>query len=137
MKLYLDTSALAKRYIQEPGSDTVIARCGQATKIFLSPLCIPEMISTLSRLKEERKISQSIYQTIKEGFLEDAEEASFLKLDEEILRATINCIEETGLRTLDAIHVATAHKMKCDLFLTGDHQQKKAARTMGLKVEEV
>lgn len=137
MKLYLDTSALAKRYIREPGSEAVQARCAQASEILLSPLCILEMISILGRLKEERKLSEEIYQAIKKDFFEDIKEAVFLELDQDIVREAINCIERTGLRTLDSIHVATAHQMKSDLFLTGDRAQKKAAKVMGLKTEEV
>jgi predicted nucleic acid-binding protein len=137
LKLYLDTSALAKRYIEEQGSKTVLEKCAQADEIMLSPLSVPEMISVFNRLREERKIPEDSYLDIKNNFLEDLTEVVFLEMNQEILLESVECIEKTGLKTLDAIHVATAQKMKCDLFMTSDHQQKKAAKSMGLKVLEV
>lgn len=50
MRVFFDTSALVKRYIEEPGTDKVIGISGQAEHLVLCIICLPEMISTLSRL---------------------------------------------------------------------------------------
>ena len=55
MKLFLDTSALAKRYIAEQGSDGVLRLCREAEQLAVSVICLPEMISTLNRLVQEQQ----------------------------------------------------------------------------------
>ena len=61
MKLFFDTSAFAKRYVAEAGSDAVLVLCQQAESIGLSILCLPELTSTFCRLVRERKLSKAKY----------------------------------------------------------------------------
>src|ERR1700737_4109486 len=61
MKLFFDTSAIAKRYVAETGSNAVLELCEQAESIGLSILCLPELTSTLCRLVRERKLSKAKY----------------------------------------------------------------------------
>ncbi len=42
MKTFLDSSAFAKRFVDEDGSDKVEDTCAQATELGLSVLCVPE-----------------------------------------------------------------------------------------------
>jgi hypothetical protein len=48
MRVFFDTSAFAKRYIEEPGTDKVIEICRQAEHLVLCVICLPEMISTFN-----------------------------------------------------------------------------------------
>ena len=50
MKVFLDTSAFAKRYVGENGSDKVAVLCQRADSLIVSVMCLPELISALSRL---------------------------------------------------------------------------------------
>ncbi len=43
----------------------------------------------------------------------------------------------TVVRSLDAIHLATAELAKCALFLTRDRQQAVAAKAIGLRITEL
>src|SRR5260370_12495672 len=61
MKFFFDTSACAKRYVAETGSNAVLELCEQAESIGLSILCLPELTSTLCRLVRERKLSKAKY----------------------------------------------------------------------------
>ena len=137
MKLYLDASALAKRYLLEPGSETVLNRCQHAEEILSSAICVPEIASIFHRWRRERKLSEDLYHLLKGEFAADIEQAILVEPGTEVLREAVFCIEKTGLRTLDAIHLASALKTGCDLFLSADIQQQKAARVMGLRVEEI
>ena len=62
MKIFFDSSAFAKRYIDEPGSDSVEAICQNATELALSVICMPEIISAMNRIPSkfdgELKISE-------------------------------------------------------------------------------
>ena len=65
MKVFLDTSALAKRYVAEQGSDQVLAVCQQADSLVVSVICLPELVSTLCRLVREEKLASAAYRTLK------------------------------------------------------------------------
>lgn len=58
MRVFFDTSAFVKRYIQETGTDAVLAWCDRADEIGLSGIVLPEIISAFCRLKCENKISE-------------------------------------------------------------------------------
>ncbi|MBI4387183.1 MAG: type II toxin-antitoxin system VapC family toxin [Elusimicrobia bacterium] len=137
MRLFLDSSALAKRYIQEPGTETVLSRCREAQDVFLSVLCVPVLISGFNRLKRERKISRSQYRLLKRRLAADMEQASVVGLTPSVLGRTISCLERTPLKTLDALHIAAALESPCDLFLTADRRQHGAAVRLRLKAEVV
>lgn len=137
MRLYLDSSALIKRYIHESGSEKVLGLCARADQLILSALCMPEAISAFRRLWREKKMTEDFYRLVKKDLNEDIQEAVVVGLEPEIIQASIDCLEKSPVGTLDAIHLATALKAECDLFLSADLQQQKAARTMGLKVEAV
>jgi hypothetical protein len=61
VRAYFDSSALAKRYIVEPGTAEVLKHCSNASEILLSILCIPELISAFNRLAREKKITRIQY----------------------------------------------------------------------------
>ena len=48
MRTYFDTSALAKRYVREPGTETVLKKCSEATEIVISVISVPELMSALN-----------------------------------------------------------------------------------------
>jgi len=137
LKLYLDSSALIKRYIHEPGSEEVLGLCAKADQLVLSVLCVPETICALQRLRRERRMTQDIYHLLEKDLQEDLRAALLVKIEEDIIEKSVECLEKQPLSTLDSIHLATALQADCDLFLSADTQQQKAARFMGLKVEAV
>ena len=134
MRLFLDSPALAKRYIQERGTKIVLESCSNAKEIFLSILCIPETISACNRLLREKKMPVKAYRELKEALSGDVNTSTLVTLDYSVLRGTILCLEKTPVRTLDAIQIASAKVARCDLFLTADSRQAVAATTLDLKV---
>ncbi len=137
MRLFFDTSALAKRYIAEPGTETVLERCREAREVILSVICAPELISTFNRLRREHKLSDEQYRTMKKDIAADLVQATIVPLTEAVLEKTIAALQKAPLRTLDALHVAAALESSSDLFVSADRRQCKAAREMGLNVEEI
>ncbi len=51
MKLFIESSALAKRYIEEVGSDEVREKCREATEIIISVITSSEVLSGLKVAK--------------------------------------------------------------------------------------
>ena len=137
MKVFFDTSALVKRYIEEPGSAQVAETCLNADVLMVSIVCLPEMLSTLRRLVREGSLSQSHYQRIKKAILTDLADAEVSNLTPEVIGLAIHCLENHPLRALDAIHLGCALAMKPDLFVSSDRVQTAAARKEGLQVRDI
>lgn len=137
MKILLDSSALAKRYIQEKGSDKVIAVCQEADELGISIICYPEIISALNRLKTEKKINKSQYLSAKLNVANDLRDTSICNITEGVVAQVVFLLEENTLRAMDAFHIAAALEWKSDIFVSADKQQLKAAKKAGLKVMEI
>jgi len=137
LRIYFDSSTLLKRYIEESGSDQVRRKWEEASEVIVSALCAPEVVSAFVRLKREKKLNEETYRILKNHFILDMGQASVEAVDEETLRESVQCLEKTGIKASDAIHLATALRTDCELFLSADVQQQKAARALGLKVEVI
>ena len=137
MKVFLDTSAFAKRYVAEQGSDKVLAMCQQADSLVISVICLPELTSTLSRLVREKKITKADYLKLKGDAIADMADIDVCQLTPEVLATVVSLLELHPLRAMDALHIACALACKPDVFVSADHRQLSAARKAGLKVVDV
>jgi hypothetical protein len=133
MRVFFDTSAFVKRYIEESGTDKVIEICSQADDLVLSAICLPEMISTLNRLMLEGKLSASDYRTTRDLILMEIEDIEICYVTPEVVTRTIKCLENSPLRAMDALHLGCALLVDADLFVSSDVRQIEASRKEGLK----
>jgi uncharacterized protein len=137
MKVFFDSSALAKRYVPEKGTEAVLALCEEASELGLSVICYPEIISALCRLRREKRIGGAQYVAAKQGIAEDLRDAALCNITETTVLQAILLLEENTLRAMDAFHVAAAVEWKADLFVSSDSHQIKAAKSAGLAVRSV
>ena len=137
MKVFLDTSAFAKRYVAEQGSDKVLAMCQQAEALVVSVICLPELVSTLSRLVREKKLTKAAYLGLKGDAMTDLADVDVCQITPEVLASVVSLLELHPLRAMDALHVACALACKPDVFVSSDHRQLSAARKAGLKSIDV
>lgn len=137
MKVFFDSSAFAKRYIEEPGSDTVENLCAQATMLGVSSICLPEIISALCRLKRDSIITKNQYDGAKDTLLRDFEDISVCNITPAVIGQTIHILETNTLRTLDALHIGCALEWESDVFVSSDIRQISAAKKAGLKTVKV
>ncbi len=137
MKVFFDSSALVKRYIEEPGSGRVGELIGKAKEIAVCIVCVPEVLSACNRLVREKRIDSEQYEWIKNEFLLDIGEFVVIDMTNEVIIRSIQCLEKGVLRSLDALHIASAVEYKCGLFVTGDQRQINIAGAMRLKIEVV
>jgi hypothetical protein len=137
MKVFFDSSAFAKRYIEEPGSDTVENLCAQATMLGVSSICLPEIISALCRLKQDSIITKNQYDGAKDTLLRDFEDISVCNITPAVIGQTIHILETNTLRTLDALHIGCALEWESDVFVSSDIRQISAAKKAGLKTVKV
>jgi len=137
MRIYLDSSALVKRYIYEAGSTDVAERCAQASEVILSILALPEVISALNRLRRENRLSDRQYEQLREALVLDMEDAFVINMTVPVIQKSVICLEHHPLRTIDSMQIASALAASADLFVSADIRQCEAAEKMGLPVAKV
>lgn len=137
MKVYLDSSSFAKRFVDEAGSSKVEATCDEASSLGLSVLCVPEIVSALNRRRREHTLSRDQYDTAKRRLIQDVRDADIINLTTSVVGSSITVLEASPTRALDALHVACAIEWGADLFVSSDKQQLNAAKRAGLKTRKV
>ena len=137
MNAFFDSSALAKRYIDEKGSDQVQAILSSASALAVSMICVPEIVSALCRRRRERKLSTEEYQNARASVLSDIDDATVIGITDEVIAEAVGLLERLPLRSADALHIACASEWSTDLFVSADDRQCKAARSRGLRVEAI
>jgi hypothetical protein len=137
MRIFFDSSAFAKRYIEEPGSDKVEDLCVQATLLGVSSICLPEVISGLCRLSRDSILTKNQYKVTRGALLKDFEDIMVCNITPAVIGQTIHILETNTLRTLDALHIGCALEWKAEVFVSSDLRQISAAKKIGLKVVKV
>lgn len=137
MQTFFDSSAFAKRYVEEPGSEAVDALCMGATELALSVVCIPEILSALNRRVRERNLSARQYRTAKEALFEDIRDAVIVTLTPDVLSTCTTILEASPVRAMAALHVACALRWGADVFVSADERQVAAAKKAGLRTKLV
>ena len=137
MKLFLDSSAFAKRFVEESGSQEVEILCSQATELCLSVICVPEIISALNRRLREKSLTRRDYAQAKQRLAQDVRDTLIINLTPDVVHTSIEILETTPVRTMDALHVASALAWDADLFASADNRQITAAKTAGLETIQV
>jgi hypothetical protein len=135
MRLSIDSSSFAKRYIQENGSDRLDDLLQHASALALSVILVPEIISGLNRRLREGSLTDNNYRKAKNQFLDDVRDATLLQLTPAVILQSVKLLENNVLRTMDALHVACALEWKADLFVTSDRRQFDAAINSGLQTK--
>ena len=98
---------------------------------------MPEVVSALNRRRRERFITADQYDSAKRSLLEDVRDADIVDLTASVVASSVNILEASPIRTLDALHIACAVEWQADLFVSSDKQQLSAAERAGLKTEIV
>jgi predicted nucleic acid-binding protein len=137
LNVFFDSSALAKRYVEEKGSDQVQAILSSASALAVSVICIPEIVSALCSRRRERKVSTQEYRNAKASVLSDIDDATVIGITDEVIARAVALLEQFPLRSADALHVACASEWSTDLFVSADDRQCAAARAHGLRVEAI
>lgn len=137
MKAFFDSSAFAKRYIEEKGSEAVEQLCMEAVELALSVICIPEIISAFNRRVREGSLSPGRYRDAKARLAADVSDADIVNLVPEVIADAIRLMEMNALRAMDALHVACAIQWNADLFVSSDERQLSAARKEKIRTKKV
>jgi predicted nucleic acid-binding protein len=135
MKLLVDSSAFAKRYIQEYGSEEIDVFLQRASELALCIVLLPEIISGLNRRLRERILTANDYRKIKSQLLEDVNDATVIQITPAVISHSVKLLKNNILRAMDSFHLACALEWRADLFVTADKRQFTAAKNAGLMTE--
>src|SRR5579863_9005606 len=107
--LYLDSSALIKRYSNEKGSRAVLVRFESGEKIFTSMLTFGEVHSFLGRKFRSRELGVTELTKLRKNFENDwLFSLSILDVDSRTMNALPQLVEQYEIRAGDAIHLCAA-----------------------------
>lgn len=131
MSTYVDSSALLKRYVEEADSSAADSLLRGDHGLLTARYTIVEVRRNLARLLSGRDLV-----TARAAFADDLSSLSIIELDEVTCESAAAIAEATGVRTLDALHLAAAQRVSAPgtVFLTFDLRQAQAARALGLTV---
>lgn len=131
MTLFIETSALLKRYVDEPGTATVIDAMRSDEEWIASTLAHAEAALTLCHAGLTDEEANDARRRLDEDWLR----VRVLAADRACLLRAVEIGCEHRLRTLDSIHLAAADRLPRPLtLLTFDRRQAAAARTLGMEV---
>ena len=131
MSTYVDSSALLKRYVEEPDSAEADTLLRADPALLTARHTMVEVRRNLARLLSGRDLVAA-----RLAFANDLRSFSIVELDEATCDSAAMIAETTGVRTLDALHLAAAQRVSAPGvgFLTFDLRQAQAARSLGLTV---
>lgn len=108
-----------------------------ATSLGISMISVLEVVSALCRRRRERKLSQQQYRKAKQALLDDLRDSSVVNVTDQVVARAVELLERWPLRSSHSLHVASAAEWAADLFVSADETQCAAARSYGLRVEEI
>lgn len=130
MTLYVDSSALLKRYVDEHDSEAAVELMTGDPVLATSRLTEVEVRRNLTRL-----LSGGALETTRHQFAIDLDAFALMAIDAVICNEAARIAEQTLCRSLDAVHVASALRAGASTTLvTFDLRQAQAARANGLHV---
>jgi predicted nucleic acid-binding protein len=93
LNVYLDSSALAKRYVDEAGSDHVEQVLSAASSAGVSAICLPEVISGLCRLRREGKLSARQYTESKGALMQNVQDSVIILITDQVVARAVELLE--------------------------------------------
>ena len=147
--LYLDASALVKRYSSEKGSKAVLSRFDRDERIFTSRLSFAEVHSSLGRKFRANELDPKDLARLREEFESDwLFSLSVLDLDVGTMSSISQLVEQYDLKAGDAIHLSAAFWLRDTIrlgrfrgragesveFGVADKQLARIAQTCGFQV---
>ncbi len=130
MVIFLDTSSLIKRYIEENGSALVDGYYVQENKICISPVTVIEINSALKRKARDGSITEDIYNKAAGFWNADYPQYEIIPYSDILIEKAISVIENHQVKTLDSIQIATAFLSEADKCVTSDEKMFRVFQTV-------
>jgi predicted nucleic acid-binding protein len=134
--VYCDTSAMARRYVREAGRDALMKLLSKQ-RVVSSVLMPAELHSAFARRVREGSLATIALPQLFSRVAADSRRWTLVAPTREVLEEMDGLLELHPLRTLDALHVASARVFERRLgspvtFVSADARQAAAAARTGL-----
>lgn len=131
MTLFVDTSALVRRYVREPGYELVVEAMSSEDVWVASALARTEVMVTLHQLAAGPRQQSRLWTS----FRDDWDAFAVVPVDDRCLGRAVELGASFAMRIVDAIHLAAADRLpRPARYLTFDRHQIPAAAALGFEV---
>jgi predicted nucleic acid-binding protein len=135
--IYIDTSAYLKIFLKEKGSDKV-RKLVKENRLLVSAILTSECFSAFSRRRQGKEIDDKTFDRLVNRVKKDLPYLEIVRLTDDVLRRTEEILLQSTVRTLDAVHIASALLFQESTgiyltFVTSDKKQAEFAHDKGLK----
>jgi predicted nucleic acid-binding protein len=141
MIYFLDTSALVKRYVTEPGSDQVRRLVRRKVDIAVARITEAEAYAAIARAARMNVLTSDDRDRAFEQIAEDVAAAQVVELRRSTVGAVRDLVVRWPLRGYDAIQLSCALRLRSEnlavAFWCADDELARAARGEGLRVTVV
>jgi len=139
MILYCDTSALVKRYVREPHSDTVRQHWRAAGRVATAEVAFAEAVAAFARRARAGDLSAGAHERVRSRLSADFRRLVRIPVSDELNRRIAELVLRYPLRGFDAIHLAAALLLRDEIrtpiaFACFDAGLLAAAKGEGLAV---
>lgn len=139
MTVYVDTSALAKWYLNEPKSEAFEEFIGSRPDAAICRLTVVEFRCLLARRRRAGDITTAHETRIGDAFAADLASGALAvhaveDSDFQTAVILIRDLRRQPLRTLDALHLAVARRLDVELVATADRVMAAACNELGIEV---
>ncbi|HEY2990843.1 MAG TPA: type II toxin-antitoxin system VapC family toxin [Candidatus Binatia bacterium] len=110
--IYLDTSALIKRFVNEKGSSRVQSLVQQEEPVATAKIAYAEIFAGLARKLREGHLPRASHALACRQFERDWQSYLRVELQDDILFLARDLIQRHPLRGFDAVHLASALSLK-------------------------
>ncbi len=131
MTVFLDTSALVQRYVDEPGRRLVVDTMAADATWVASALARTETMVALHQLAAGPRQQARLWSS----FRDDWDAFAVVPVDDRCLSRAVELGSSFSMRIVDAIHLAAADRLPRPVrYLTFDRHQIPAAAALGFEV---
>ena len=140
--IYLDTSAVIKRFVEEKGSSFVQSMVVSGEAVATAKIAYAEVFSGLTRKMREGNLAKVHYDLACRQFETDWHAYIRVELNDDLLFLARDLIRRHALRGFDAVHLASALVLKDAMdeevtFAAADRRLLRAAAAEGLRTVNV
>ena len=128
MRVFIDTSSLFKKYVEENGSKELDKLLRDISEIAISPVTWIEMNAVVARRLREKSLTPQEGSWLQAQTRKDFQSFHRVIWNEALEKTAIDFVYQYSLTTLDAIQLAAGVLSKSDLFVTSDRGLFEPAR---------
>lgn len=142
--LYLDSSALLRRYAARTGGEWISSVIASGAPVYLSALSVIETTAAIARLGKQNARLRRLALRALGQFRRDLNGYRVLAMTDQVVERAITLAESGDVRGADAVHLSTAliineTLVKTDnpvlTFISADLELDRAAEARGLVVD--